>query len=158
MIFPAAELKPPVALPLKRDYVMRDFERSARFAGVPYRTPPRFPLPTQNAARVFWWLDEADPSRASAWARTALRAMFTRELDLSDAAVLRQLAAECDIDPARAEAAWTDPRWKQRLKDENDAAIAQGIFGAPFFVVDGEPFWGNDRRSQLERWLESGPF
>jgi 2-hydroxychromene-2-carboxylate isomerase len=27
------------------------------------------------------------------------------------------------------------------------------VFGAPFFIVDGEPFWGNDRRAQLEQWL-----
>jgi 2-hydroxychromene-2-carboxylate isomerase len=32
------------------------------------------------------------------------------------------------------------------------------VFGAPFFVVDGEPFWGNDRKPQIERWLASGPF
>ena len=43
-----------------------------------------------------------------------------------------------------------------RLKRENDAAIAAGVFGAPFFIVDGEPFWGNDRRAQIEQWL-SGP-
>ena len=40
----------------------------------------------------------------------------------------------------------------------NDAAIALGVFGAPFFVIDGEPFWGNDRRPMIERWLEKGPF
>ena len=40
----------------------------------------------------------------------------------------------------------------------NDTAIAAGVFGAPFFVVDGEPFWGNDRRAQIERWLATGPF
>jgi 2-hydroxychromene-2-carboxylate isomerase len=44
------------------------------------------------------------------------------------------------------------------LKAANDAAIALGVFGAPFFVIDGEPFWGNDRRPQIERWLEKGPF
>ena len=42
---------------------------------------------------------------------------------------------------------WNDPRWKARLKAANDAAIARGVFGAPFFIVDGEPFWGNDRRA-----------
>ena len=51
---------------------------------------------------------------------------------------------------------WNDPAWKARLKAENEAAIAAGVFGAPFFVVDGEPFWGNDRRPQIERWLEKG--
>ena len=38
----------------------------------------------------------------------------------------------------------------------NDAAIAAGIFGAPCFVIDGEPFWGNDRKPQIERWLAQG--
>ena len=51
-----------------------------------------------------------------------------------------------------------DPDWKAHLKDANDAAIARGVFGAPFFMIDGEPFWGNDRRAQIERWLEKGPF
>jgi 3-methylcrotonyl-CoA carboxylase beta subunit len=23
----------------------------------------------------------------------------------------------------------------------------------PFFIVHGEPFWGNDRRGQIEQWL-----
>ena len=45
-----------------------------------------------------------------------------------------------------------------KLKAENDAAIAAGVFGAPFFIIDGEAFWGNDRRAQIERWLEKGPF
>jgi 2-hydroxychromene-2-carboxylate isomerase len=66
---------------------------------------------------------------------------------------LRALSAESGLDAAAAEAAWSDPLWKDRLKRENDAAIAAGVFGAPFFIVDGEPFWGNDRRAQLEQWL-----
>ena len=62
------------------------------------------------------------------------------------------------MDAAQALAIWNDAQWKVALKDANEAAIAAGVFGAPFFVVDGEPFWGNDRRAQIERWLESGPF
>ena len=57
-----------------------------------------------------------------------------------------------------ADRCWTDPAWKARLKSANDAAIAAGVFSAPFFMIDGEPFWGNDRRPQIERWLEKGPF
>ena len=54
--FQAAELKSPVSHPIKREYSVHDFARSARFEGVPYQMPPIFPIPTQNAARVFWWL------------------------------------------------------------------------------------------------------
>ena len=34
---------------------------------------------------------------------------------------------------------------KQRLIRENEEAIAKGVFGSPFFIADGEPFWGSDR-------------
>lgn len=154
---PAAELKPPVAYPLKREYVVRDFERSARFAGVPYVPPPRFPIATHHAARVFWWLQSQDEARAAAWAQQGLAAYFTAGVQLDEPAALQALLARCDIDPAQAEAAWSDPHWKERLRQVNAQAVAQGIFGAPWIVVDGEPFWGNDRQAQLERWL-SAPF
>ena len=157
--FQAAELKSPVSYPIKREYSLLDFARSARFAGVPFTFPAKFPVPTQNAARIFWWLHASDPKRAAAWARHGLRAYFTRgDVDLSNVEALKALAVEFGLDAAEAEAVWTDPRWKARLKDECEAAVAHGVFGAPYFVVDGELFWGNDRRPQIERWLESGPF
>ena len=156
--FQVAELKTPVAHPLKREYTLRDFDRSARFAGLPYQQPEAFPIATQNAARVFWWLNDQDPARAVAWAHAGLRAYFTRGVVLSDPAALKGLLAESGIDADAAEAAWSDPAWKARLKAENDAAIAAGVFGAPYFIVDGEPFWGNDRQVQIDRWLAGGPF
>ena len=156
--FQAAELKSPVSHPIKREYSLHDFDRSARFAGVPFTLPDPFPIATQNAARLFWWLKDTRPASAPAWARHCLRAYFTRKVDLSDAEALKRLAAEFGIDAAEAEAIWTAPAWKARLRQACDEAIAHGVFGAPFFVVDGEPFWGNDRRVQIERWLASGPF
>jgi len=156
--FQAAELKSPVAHPIKRDYTLRDFERSARFAGLPYRQPDPFPIATQNAARGFWWLHDQDPARAVAWAHAGLRAYFTRGIVLSDTEALKGLLADSGIDSDAALAACSDSSWKSRLKAENDAAIANGVFGAPYFIVDGEPFWGNDRQAQIERWLTSGPF
>jgi 2-hydroxychromene-2-carboxylate isomerase len=156
--FQAAELKPPVAHPIKREYVLRDFARSARFEGLPYTQPEVFPIPTQNAARVFWWLNENDPERAVAWARACLRAYFARGVNLSDPQALKALAGEFGIEPEHAEAVWNEPAWKERLKRANEAAVAVGMFGAPYVLIDGEPFWGNDRKGQIERWLAQGPF
>jgi 2-hydroxychromene-2-carboxylate isomerase len=156
--FQAAELRSPVAHPLKREYSLQDIHRSARFAGVPLTMPGKFPIATQNAARIFWWLHAKSELTASQWARHGLRAYFARGVDLSDAQALRGLAAEFGLDPAQAEAVCADPQWKLALKTANDEAIAAGVFGAPFFIVDGEPFWGNDRRPQIERWLDKGPF
>jgi len=157
--FQVAELKSPVSYPLKGPYSRRDFERSAHFEGVPYQEPPVFPIPTQNAARLFWWLkDTRGDDAAAAWTTAGLRAVFARGAPLHEVPALRALATEHGLDADTAEAVWTDPAWKARLKRANDEAIAAGVFGAPFFVVDGEPFWGNDRKPQIERWLAQGPF
>ena len=156
--FQAAELRSPVHYPIKREYTLHDFERSARFAGVPYTLPDPFPIATQNAARSFWWLADQRPASAAPWARHCLRAYFTRNVNLSDAASLQRLAAEFGIDSGEAEAVWSSPEAKARLRQVCDDAIAHGVFGAPFFVVEGEPFWGNDRRAQIERWLQGGTF
>ncbi|MBI3367840.1 MAG: 2-hydroxychromene-2-carboxylate isomerase [Burkholderiales bacterium] len=157
--FQAAELKSPVSYPIKGEYSVLDFARSARFEGLPFTMPAPFPIPTQNAARVFWWLKEAEgEDAAAAWSRAALRAFFTRGVPLNDADALARLAVEAGQDAAAAKAAWNDPRWKDELRRANASAIACGVFGAPFFMVDGAPFWGDDRKAQLERWLASGPF
>ena len=34
--------------------------------------------------------------------------------------------------------------------------VAGGAFGSPYFIVDGEPFWGSDRLDRLERWIATG--
>ena len=157
--FTAAELRSPVAYPIKRDYAYRDFLRSARFERVPYTQPEPFPIPTQNAARIFWWLKDSEgDDAAAAWARAGFRAYFTRGVPLNEPAALKALAAEAGLDAEAAEHAWNTPMWKERLKRANDEAIAAGVFGAPYFVIDGEPFWGNDRKPQIEQWLAAGPF
>ncbi|HEU5293678.1 MAG TPA: 2-hydroxychromene-2-carboxylate isomerase [Burkholderiaceae bacterium] len=155
--FAAAELRSPVHYPIKREYSYHDFARSARFEGVPYEQPDPFPIPTQNAARIFWWLaDTQGMEAAAAWARAGLRAFFTRGVPLNDPGALKQLAAQSGLDAQAAERVWNDPAWKDRLKRANEAALAAGVFGAPFISVDGEPFWGNDRKPQIERWLAQG--
>ena len=60
------------------------------------------------------------------------------------------------LDGGRLGQALKDPDLKERLKSEVQGAIDKGVFGSPFFLVDGEPFWGHDRLDDLERWLETG--
>jgi len=49
-----------------------------------------------------------------------------------------------------------DPAVKERLKKETSDAIAKGVFGSPFVIVDGEPFWGSDRMWMIKHWLRAG--
>ena len=45
---------------------------------------------------------------------------------------------------------------KDRLRREVGDGIEKGIFGSPFIIVDGEPFWGYDRLPEVEAWLTEG--
>jgi 2-hydroxychromene-2-carboxylate isomerase len=157
-MFKAVGSAPLVGLPLKGPYSVRDFARSARFLRVPFKLPEPFPIGTQNAARVFYWINDRDPLRAHQFATLAYATYFGRGIDITGAEKVAEMAASLGESREAALAAAADPVFKERLKQENEAALARGVFGSPFFIVDDEPFWGNDRLEQLDAWLETGGF
>ena len=67
-----------------------------------------------------------------------------------------EVGATLGIAPDELVAAVQSPAVKVRLKEETDRSIERGVFGSPFFFIDGEPFWGADRLNQVERWLRTG--
>jgi 2-hydroxychromene-2-carboxylate isomerase len=157
-IFQKTNVVPLVHLPLKGDYSLRDFPRSARFHGLPFNMPAKFPLPTQSAARAFYWIAERDQKQARSFARAVFQALFVADRDISDLAVVLEIAAQMGIDSDDLSQAVASAEIKERLKQETENAFAQGVFGAPFFIIDKEPFWGADRLPQVEHWLTTGGF
>lgn len=157
-VFQATGQAPLVAVPLKGDYSRRDMERSARFLGVSFRVPEPFPIGTVAAARALLWLQAQGSAKAVSWVHKVLRAYFAQGRDISDPAVLADLADDLGIAPAALAAGIQEPQIKERLKALVDEALARGVCGSPFIFIDGEPFWGADRLPQIERWLERGPF
>lgn len=144
--------------PAKAEYSVLDFARSARFMGLPYRHPDKFPLATQNAARAYYWLHGQDCALARRFAKAVFRALFVENRDVSSPATVLDIAETLGVDRQALEAALQDEAIKQRLKQEVDAALALGVFGAPYVVIDGQPFFGADRLPQIEKWLETGGF
>jgi len=144
--------------PLKADYYTRDFARSARFLGVPFNPPSRFPLPTQVAARAYYWLHGQDCALARRFAHAVYRALFIDDRDISDPETIFEIGAKNGIDRSILEAAVQTPEIKARLKEEVDQAMARGVFGSPTVIIDGEPFFGADRLPQIEHWLATGGF
>ena len=154
---PQGGVKIPLAL-LRTEYARRDCERSAAFLGIPYKTPTPYPVHTEHAARAFQWLSDRNPDEARAFAHGVFRAYFVDGRNIAEVAVLLEIAATLGLDREEVSNAFSDLATKARLKAEIDLAEARGVFGSPFFIVEGEGFWGPDRLPQLERWLESGPF
>jgi 2-hydroxychromene-2-carboxylate isomerase len=157
VIFKQTGAMPLTQIPLKGEYSRRDMERSAKFHGIAdFRMPSKFPIPSQAAARIVLWAQQRDAAVAARVVHALYHALFADDRDISDPDTAVAVAATCGVDAAAARAAIDDPAIKDALKRANDDAIARGVFGSPFIVVDGEPFWGLDRLVQVERWLETG--
>lgn len=154
---PQGGVKIPLAL-LRTEYARRDCERSAAFLGISYKTPTPYPVHTEHAARAFQWLSDRNPDEARAFAHGVFRAYFVEGRNIAEVAVLLEIAATLGLDREEVSNAFSDLATKARLKAEIDLAEARGVFGSPFFIVEGEGFWGPDRLPQLERWLATGPF
>ena len=144
--------------PAKAAYSLLDFARSARFMGIPYRHPTRFPLATQTAARTYYWLHAQDCALARRFAHAVYRALYVDDRDISGVDVVLEIAANLGVDRSSLETALQGQEIKDRLKDEVGKALAIGVFGSPHVIVDGEAFFGADRLPQIEKWLESGGF
>ena len=159
VIFKETGMAPLTMVPLKGDYSKRDFARSARFHGIGgFTMPSKFPIASQAPARIVLWLKARDSAMAARVAKALFRAFFVDDIDISNPEAAVAVAAKEGVDAAAARAAIDDPAIKDGLKREVSEAMAHGVFGSPFIIVDGEPFWGLDRLDQVERWLASGGF
>lgn len=149
---------PLVDVPLKGAYAIHDFKRSARYSGVPFRMPSAFPISTVNSARATLWVKAQTPARTADFVRAVFKAYFVDDRNINDVDQLAAIASEIGLDAEALRAAVADPAIKDALRVANEDAVAHGVCGAPFILVDNEPFWGNDRLPQLKRWLTEGGF
>ena len=154
-VFKLTGMAPLVAIPMKGDYVQRDFARFARLLGVDFKLPDPFPFSSIHAVRSFWWMEGRDPKGARHLAQQLYNKAFSGK-DIASAQAVAATAAEIGIDSAALLAGIESQEVKDRTRAESDAAIARGVFGSPFIVVDDEPFWGADRLDQVDKWLATG--
>lgn len=155
-VFKVTKQQPLPTIPLKGDYARRDLARSARLFGVPFTFPSKFPIASTTACRAYYGVAERDPALAKRVARALYDAYFAHDRDISAPETVVEIASGIGISSDEVRKAIDDPVEKERLRAAVDAAIAQGVFGSPYIVIDGEPFWGSDRLDQVERWLETG--
>lgn len=159
-IFKVTKQAPLTQAPLKGDYSIHDFSRSAREHELIYKHPDTFPIATVAACRATLWMrDNTDTSiRACTtnFVHGVFKAYYTQGLDVTDASVLAEIAESLGLDASRMSAALGEQSVKDALRAEVDNAIEAGIFGSPMMIVDNEPFWGHDRLEQMDRWLSTG--
>jgi 2-hydroxychromene-2-carboxylate isomerase len=142
--------------PARQRYRLIELQRWRDRRGLSFNPQPRFwpfdPTPVDRTVIAMVHANK-DPE---GFLRLAHAAIWEREQNLADEAVVADLLRRAGHDPApliRA-AAGTATEVVYLLNLEN--AVAAGVFGAPSYVVDGEVFWGQDRLDLLDDMLASG--
>jgi 2-hydroxychromene-2-carboxylate isomerase len=127
--------------------MVRDITRIAHDRGIAFHMPDVFPANSLLAARMALVAEEN--GCIDLFTRSVFETEFAQHQDISDLAVLSDIAAKLGIDAARS----SDPAIKDRLRTQTERAAALGIFGAPTFITESvELFWGDDRLEQALAW------
>jgi 2-hydroxychromene-2-carboxylate isomerase len=132
-------------VPAKQAYLRKDLQDWARQAGVTIKFPPSvFPVNSVKAMRGCILLD--GQGKLVPFAEAVFEAYWTRDLDISQDAVLAALCEHIGVEPQGFLEGIARPEIKARLKANTDEVIARGGFGSPTIFVGGDDmYFGNDR-------------
>ena len=136
----------PAEIPPKRRFVYRFFQWNADQLGIPFAMPPRHPYDPLPSLRL---------CIAAGCHIDHVRAVF----DVIYGQGVQPDAPEGILAMAKAlgisdpDAAMSDPHAKNVLRNNTERAIADGVFGVPTFVAEGEVFWGGDATDMMLSYL-----
>jgi 2-hydroxychromene-2-carboxylate isomerase len=141
--------------PQRQAYRLAELARWSAQLGLPLTVQPRFfPVPPEQAARVIIAARTALGGEAALeLAGAIMRALWAEERNIADEATLVQLADQCGHDGAMLLKSAATAGVQQQFDQNTDDAIAANVFGAPWYEVGGEGFWGQDRLDFVERAL-----
>lgn len=139
--------------PVKGAYMWRDMARLCAERGLAFQRPPVFPQNTLLAARVA--VAAQAEGQIEAVTQALYHAEFARGQNIMTPEDITAALEAAQLPLHYLEQAQTH-EVKTRLKENTQAAMEIGVFGAPSFTVGDEVFWGDDRLEQALRFAVEG--
>lgn len=159
-VFKVSGQAPLTTYPLKGDYALMDFDRSAREHNIPFKQPETFPIGAVAACRACCWIKastDADTIEClTPFVHAVFRAYYVDGRNISDPDEILAIAQSVGLDKDAMATGIADQSIKDALRISIEKAIELGVFGSPFMIIDNELFWGSDRLEQIDRWLARG--
>lgn len=150
---------------LEQDYFLLDVARTAAFLGIDYAEADPYPIEfepdslwraAKDQPRVYRLLDvlmvASEAGKGLALFDSIMRLIWsgkTKNWHVGDHLRTAAKAVGLDWDAMEAQATNDRDRLHKAILSNNDALLAAGHWGVPCFVLEGEPFYGQDRFDQL---------
>jgi 2-hydroxychromene-2-carboxylate isomerase len=139
--------------PQRQAYRLVELKRWSEYLQLPLSPHPKFfPVPADPAAKLIIATRLAHGTDAALnIAGAIMRALWAEEKNIGDADTLVAIALECGHDGKSLLKSSETASVQSEYDRFTDEAIAANVFGSPWYVVDGEGFWGQDRLDFVER-------
>ncbi|MBR7198609.1 MULTISPECIES: 2-hydroxychromene-2-carboxylate isomerase [unclassified Pseudomonas] len=152
-VFKATGNASPAVIPAKGRYMFQDLDRFAKRYGVQLRFNPHFPINTLILMRAVTGIQLHQPQRFAEFVDCLFRALWVEGRNLNDPQTIAAVLTENGFDPEEVLALSNDESVKAKLKENTEAAIKRGVFGAPSMFIGDQLFFGQDRLDFVEEAL-----
>ncbi|WP_425403290.1 2-hydroxychromene-2-carboxylate isomerase [Hwanghaeella sp.] len=137
----------------RRNYRLAELRRWRDEVGIPLNLQPKFhPAPDRCSAQIAIaaLLSGFD---IGALSLALMRGCWAEDKDLADEGTVAAIATAQGMDGAALLQKSKSDDVIARFEKYTEDAIEAGVFGMPWYQVDGEPFWGQDRLFFVEKNL-----
>lgn len=144
--------------PQRQAYRLQEMARWSAHLQIPLNLQPAFfPVSGDIAAKLIIATQLAHGNAAALrLAGSIMQALWAEQKNIADTDTLAALAndcEDCELDGRMllktAETGAVQTQYEQYTNE----ALAANVFGSPWYIVDGEGFWGQDRLDFVERAL-----
>ena len=141
--------------PQRQAYRITEVKRWSEHLGLAINLQPKFnPVVPDLAAKLIIATQLAHGTEVALQLTGAImRAHWVDDQNIADGDALAGLAFAADLDGKQLVKSADTASVQAEYERFTDEAIAANVFGSPWYVVDGEGFWGQDRLDFVERAL-----
>ena len=139
--------------PQRQAYRLQELQRWSTYLNIALHVQPAFfPVSAELAAKLLIAAQLAHGTEAALNLCTQImRAVWSEQKNIADEATLLELAEDAEMDGVAllksAQLASVAAQYQQHTQQ----AIAANVFGVPWYVFEGQSYWGQDRLDFLER-------
>ncbi|GGY98757.1 2-hydroxychromene-2-carboxylate isomerase [Pseudoduganella plicata] len=139
--------------PQRQAYRLTELARWSDFLGVPLKVQPTFfPVSPDAAAKLIVAARLGNGvDTALALSHAIMHALWADDKNIGDEATLVAIANGCGLDGAQLLKAAQTASVQAEYDRNTDEGMAGSVFGSPWYVYEGESFWGQDRLDFFER-------
>jgi 2-hydroxychromene-2-carboxylate isomerase len=136
----------------RKEYRLQELRRQSKKVGLPIKLKPAH-WPTNGAPSAYAIIaaQSAGGGDLGGLVHSLMRACWAEDRDIAEDLVIRDCLQKAGFDPALVDKGLL--MGAETFASNLEEATRRGVFGAPFYIVGDERFWGQDRLEDLDLHL-----